>query len=334
MASKLMSNTPTHQTLVCWFYLKYLMVSIALLTYISASEAMSLKAIEKQIDYYTNMKILGIQFNWNRSKYLTVSAESGKELFVSTGKPEVFFSSHGDNISLNLLTYPEFEALAKQLKPKFKHFKVLPKLIDKYMSLIEIEPLKLSINYILIANDDKIFEVSSWHPISKNVELTFYDNVKSDQIEDYSLYVERPMIDTFSHELFHFFIGYQNQYRLKTVRSEVYAHLFGKCVAYEIYPEIGYGMDQMEFTKDDFIDPSKDLKALRKKMKGETYFKSRIAEGLAFYYFQAVAKNYTGENISSDDIPKFCHKLFSEHNFKHPIEKKPPPWFKEFLQED
>jgi len=49
------------------------------------------------------------------------------------------------------------------------------------------------------------------------------------------------------------------------------------------------------------------------------------------YYFQAVANDRVGDKIQSDRIPAFCEKLFTEHNFRWPIEKKPPPWFAGFI---
>jgi len=52
------------------------------------------------------------------------------------------------------------------------------------------------------------------------------------------------------------------------------------------------------------------------------------------YYFRYIIDDHFSQEISSKNIPKFCQKLFSEHNFKHPIEKKPPKWFKAFLMEN
>ncbi len=319
---------PTRSIWVCWFCA----VIIALIVIIPVSKAMDLNEIEKQIDKYTNMYMFGVSFNRKRSKYLTFSGVSGKKLFTTTSHARAFFSSYAKDVRFNMLTYPEFDNFSKQLIPRIKYFQHLPKTIGKYIDLLEIKALDLTINYVVISNDNKVFKVTDWIPVSKKIDLTFYGNIHADQIEEFSKYVEPHMINTFPHELFHFLIGYQNHYKLKEIREEVFAHLFGRCVAYEIYPIIHGGMDTMQFSDDYFDDPVKDLKKLRKKMKKRKYFNSRIAEGVSLYYFQAIANNYSGENIHSDKIPKFCQKLFSEHNFKHPIEKKPPIWFKDFLK--
>ncbi len=334
MAFKFLTKStkkPTHQGLKCWLFNCIIISEIALLIPFSLSQAMDLKEIEQQVDYYTNMYMFGVDFNLKRTKYLTVSGVSGKKLYIPKSKPEVFFSSYAEPIRFNMLTYPQFYEVSNEIKPKIKYLKLLSRKISTYMKLLDIKPISLTVNYTIISNNNKIFNVSQWMPIKSSIDLTFYDNIHSDQLDNFSKYVEKHLIETLPHELFHFFIGYQNQYRISEIREEVYAHLFGKCVAYEIYPQISYAMDQMKFSNEYFIKPKKDLKKLRKDMKKKKYFTSRIAEVIALYYFQVIAKNYSGVNIHSDNISKFCHKLFSEHNFKYPIEKKPPVWFKRFL---
>ncbi len=59
--------------------------------------------------------------------------------------------------------------------------------------------------------------------------------------------------------------------------------------------------------------------------------KSGQASLIRKYYFQAVADDRVGDKIQSDRILAFCEKLFSEHNFRWPIEKRSPPWFADFI---
>jgi len=307
-----------------WFYF-----SLALFfSSASAIEKNTVKEVFKKYDY-----ILGVIYDKRKNVYSTLSAISGKEVefYQFDSKPVLLKKFSEDTVSVSLLTYPEFFSKFKHIRNKSKYFEKLPVALNQYIQLLKIEPFDMSIEYRLITSPKSIFKESEKKAAKGKIKLIFYDNINNEQISNFSKFVEKYMISTLAHEVFHFLSGYSSLERMNELREEVYADLFGNCLTYEIYPEVITGLTIEKFPQHYFRDTKKDLKEIRKSYKKAGYMKSTVATVIAHYYFRAVSQKHFEEKIQSKNIPKFCKRLFMEKNFKHPIEKKPPTWLHEYL---
>jgi len=282
--------------------------------------------------------IMGITFFKGKSLYSTFSASTGKneDIFKINSEPQELILFQDGDVKFSISSYPEFYSKIQPIVKQVRFLQDLPKEINVYLKILKIPTFQLSINYIFIYDKSVFFE-SEKKPTKGAINLDFLKSINDEQINNFHNYIERFTLETSPHELFHFLVGYAKFSNMNELREELYAHIFGKCVVYGINNTINTDQDILEFSDKYFINPENDLKVIRGKIKkikfkGRKLIKSRYAGMLALYYFQAVANNHSGKNIQSDRIPKFCLKLFSEQNFKHPIEKKPPVWFKEFLQ--
>lgn len=277
----------------------------------------------------------GISFNRLKKFYHAVSATRGEseDLFqVKDKKARELKSFSEGNIALSLLSYDEFFQQTQPLLQKIKHLDKLPHALSPYMQLLSVDVEEFNINVTFIASPLSLFYESKERKVSKIVTLDFIENLNPEQIENFAGYIGKGMTGTLAHESFHFFVAYANYPKMPELREEVYAHLFGKCVNYEIDSQITTGFNIEPYPKDFYQDMKKELKGIRKATKKRGYFKSLQAELIAMYYFRYILDDHFSPIIQSNKIPQFCHKLFSEHNFKHPVEKKPPKWFNGFLK--
>ncbi len=279
----------------------------------------------------------GISFNRVKASYYTISATTteSEELFqVKDGNKRLLKSFSTDKISLFLLVYDDYFEKIKPLSEQINYLDKLPQALSSYMQLLAIDVDELNINVSFIATPLSLFYESKERKVSKIVTLDFIENLNQVQIENFAEFVGKAMAGTLSHESFHFFVAYASYPKMSELREEVYANLFGKCVNYEINNQITTGFNIEPYSKDFYHDIRKELKSIRKATKKHGYAKSLQAELIAMYYFRFLLDDHFSDKIQSDRIPKFCKKLFAEHNFKQPIEKKPPKWFKDFLDKN
>jgi hypothetical protein len=293
-----------------------------------AIEKTKVKELYKNYGY-----MLGVIYDKRKDIYSTLSAITGEtnEQYQFNTKPVLIKNYSDNNTSFSLFTYTEFSSKIKPISSKVKYFKKFPIALNQYFQLLNIYPFDLSIQYGLISSPKSIFKESEKNQAKGNIELTFIDNINNKQIANFSEFIEKYMISTLAHEIFHFLSGYSDFVRMSELREEVYAGLFGQCVAYEINPEIISGLNIEKFPQHYFINYKKDLKEINKSYKKAGYIKSTIAKVITQYYFRAVSHDHFKKKINSEKIPLFCKKLFGEANFKHAIEKKPPFWFNEIL---
>jgi len=292
----------------------------------------------------TNNKVLtinsiySVKYNKLRKTYTTISRViGGEKQYEPEGLPILLKTFRSANTTINLLT---FENLKSQVQTKTKNILYLdkaPPIIEKYLNLIGIQAFPITFNLILIPNEYDFYYESQTKSTKGTIELSFVSPVVIDS--PLQLF-ELRTLSVIPHELFHFLGKHDKKIpRMNLLREETYAHLFGQCAAYELNPVI---MDSMILNFPDYFfkEPNEDFpKVIKKLKKGklntDTEFpKSHLGRAFSRYYFQAVANERNGEKIISERIPKFCQKLFSERNFKHPIEKKPPLWLKVFLNND
>ncbi len=278
---------------------------------------------------------MSVKYNKISKSYTIESRTIGEVQYKIKENAVVLRQIVNGHVTVKLQTYPEFVDQIKPINYDLKYLNALSAEIEKYINYLELKPFDLAFNLIILPENYGLLYSEKIKPRSlQPVELTFIATLPKGQngIEMLGLKV----VSLLPHELFHFLANYENLDRMNLLRNETYAHIFGECVAYEVNPVINDGM-VLTFPDYFYRDTDEDFIKVKSEMKKDAFVrdsmfpKSLLGRSLARYYFQAVANNYTGQNISSDKIPKFCHKLFSEHNFKHPIEKKPPPWFKEFL---
>ncbi len=277
--------------------------------------------------------ILGIKLSKDGEQFNTFSLNNGVLSYDTNKEKNLLKEFSAYNTKLKLFTYPQFFSNLESLIDDFEKFIYFGRVIDKYLNILNINQFRPSFNIVVIPNNYKINHESNITDI-KNSDVVFDFETslpKNLNIHSIQKYEDR-LVQFLSHELFHFLVEYADFGKMKLIRNETYASLFGACVAYELVPNISDDI-VLNFPEYFFENPLSDFKQVRKKIKKDRLPPSASGNVLSRYYFQAVANNRTGENISSDKIPKFCHKLFSEHNFKHPIEKKPPVWFKDFLVE-
>jgi len=290
-------------------------------------------------------KVKDLNENWNiamfiehhkrSNSYTTHSRTVGEIQYTIKDQPTILKQIGEGNVKINLLTYPEFVDAINPRVSDLKYIDILGSKIEEYFNYLELKPFKLEFNLILLPENYGLLHSSKKKPYNQlPIDLTFVVTLPDGIHGKESLALQ--LIRILPHETFHILVGYKKLARMNQLRDETFAHLFGQCVAYEMDPIINDGVILI-FPDYFFKNPVADFKKIKKEMKKDAFIKdsefpnSLLGNNLARYYFQAVANNRTGKNISSEKIPKFCRKLFSEHDFKHPIEKKPPPWFKEFL---
>ena len=277
------------------------------------------------------------------NQYSTISRTTGTKKYKIAKDPKVIKIFEYGLVTLKFSTFHEFYGEIYPLAIDIKYLNKLPEKVNKYLEKLTSVNLKLDIELIIIPDDYQVFFESKRYSLSDDRQnLTFITSFKKDveNPEKSGYLFGKNLLSILPHEVFHHIDLYFSFIKTRannSLRKETYAELFGVCISYEVYPAIIIKENKLEFPDTFFKDPKSDLKKVRKKLikkiKQGNLHDSKLSDYLARYYFQAVANNRTGENISSDKIPKFCHKLFSEHNFKHPIEKKPPVWFKDFLAE-
>ena len=289
---------------------------------------------EKKIESVTNHGVTMAAVIYDRKKdtYATISSFSQEKPQYKFNKNTVTLASYNyGKIKFSFNTFQEFKRNFDPIHNKITHYKKLPKAIHNYLSILNIPDFDLEISYYLIPNKFGMYYKSKERKANDKVSLEFINSLSREAISQFTLNFENFTLGTTPHELFHFIMRYKKYPKIKELREEIYASIFGECVAYSINSKIKPKLDILEFPNSFYKNPTNDLKKIRKKIKKAKLINSRFGKIIALYYFQAIAKNHSGVNIHSNNIPKFCHKLFSEHNFKYPIEKKPPPWFNEFL---
>ena len=275
----------------------------------------------KKFDY-----IMAVVFDRKKNKYSTISSTNGTKEYSVVNKNSIIFASFTSNkITVNIGTYHEFENEITLSKDNIKSYKHIPEMLNQYFNLLQVKAFELNINILLIPQEYKVYYKSKAKPAKDRINLTFINNINQHlQGKDFSSTFERYTLDLFPHEVFHFVAGYSHFVKMNELREETYASIFGHCVEYSINKDVFPDIDVLNFPDYFFTEPKKDLIKVRKKISKSHVLKSRFGNMISLYYFQAIANNHSGENIHSDKIPKFCHKLFSEHNFKYPIEKPPP----------
>lgn len=277
--------------------------------------------------------VYSVSFNKKSNTYKTVSRIIGKEIYEIKEDSKLLAIYGENNVQIKLYTYDEFFNKIKENIIGINYINRLSQVVDEYIELLKIKLFNLTFSIILLPKGYDLQYESKWLKATNNIEFTFVANIDYSFVDQFELL----LIRTLPHELFHFLVLYADIGRMSLLRNETYAHLFGQCVSYELNPVI---QDEIKLYFPDYFfkEPEQDFPKVLKKLKKDPFFKknlfpkSHIGQSLARYYFQAVADERNGDRISSEKIPKFCRKLFSEHDFKHPIEKKPPPWFKEFLE--
>jgi hypothetical protein len=295
----------------CWFISFYIFYFLFIQSsFIYAKET---KKSESPLDI-----ILGVKFSHNKKKYSTFSiTHSGLDFDFKNKKTMALTTFSSAHTKIILSTYPEFLNQIKPIVNGLVYFKKLTSEIDIYIKKLNINDVNLTFNIIILPSKYGVYYESDKELIgSKDIEFTFITSILDKALRNPSQEYEAKLLNYFPHELLHYLDIYAKFPKMNSLRNETYASLFGTCVAYNVIPDISDGVI-LTFPDYFFND-----------------IHSEKGNVIARYYFQAVANNRTGENIQSDNIPKFCHKLFSEHDFKHPIEKKPPPWFKQFLEDN
>lgn len=311
---------------ICWLHILFIIFSTQSL----AVKESKLKKVQGEYGY-----LFGIKYSTKERTYSTLSIVSGEseDLYEAKTEPVLLKKFSNDGISFALSTYEEFKAELMPLTQEVKYFNSLPIALDDYLKILNVEPFEVSINYVLISSPKSIYTDSIKRLAQGEIILSFIDNIYKIKINNFSENVEKYVLSTLAHEYFHFLAKHLRFVKMNELRSEVYASLFGHCVAYSINPEIIRGIKAGPFPDHVFIDYKKDIRKIAQQLKKRGLIKSTIASIMSEYYFRAIANNKSGVNISSKKIPQFCRKLFSEKNFKHPIEKKPPVWFEAFMKE-
>ncbi len=282
--------------------------------------------------------IWAILYDSKRKLYWTRSVSGRGPAWDPFGKPALIKTFTDKSISLKVSAYPESIDSAKEITQELKLLPLLPQEITKAMHWLGIEHFPLEFEMVILANGYSVFHETNKRALVPPIILQFFVSVTEKQVRHFGKLIEPHFIDTLPHELFHLLVHLQDYPLKNELRNETYAHLFGKCVAYPLVEDVITVPVDLSLGKEAFLDPRKDLKKIRKKLRSARVNgklkapKSMKAEVISRYYFQAVANNRTGKKVQSPRIPEFCEKLFTEHNFKWPIEKKPPPWFKDFLQ--
>jgi hypothetical protein len=279
--------------------------------------------------------VLGVKFSHNKKKYSTFSmTHSGLEFDFNNKNPVKITTFSSVHTKFVLSTYPEFLNQINPIVNDLVYFKKLTSEIDSYIKKLNIDNINLTFYLVILPSKYGVYYESDTKLIgSKDIDFTFITPISDKALRNPSQEYEAKLLNYFPHELLHYLDVYTKFPKMTSLRSETYASLFGTCIAYNVLPNIS---DEMVLTFPNYFfnEIQADLNRIRKSTKKDKMPSSATGNVIARYYFQAVSNNRTGENIHSDKIPKFCHKLFSEHNFKYPIEKKPPPWFNEFLQEN
>ncbi|GEM_PF-4635679 len=299
------------------------------------THAVNVKKLEKTRPPGSMLSVLA----YKRNRYWTQSINGSGPVMTPDENPIPLAQFQDGQVSLVISADPASLAAVKSMPGRLQYLPGLPAQINRALSWLGIEPFPLTIEVVLLAVPGR--SISYETPKRKAVppiELRYYINLDEEEVKKFASYMGIILVETLPHELFHFIAKWKKFPTIRSeLRSETYAHLFGKCAAYPLIQDIrGIPSNLDEHDQTAFIYPEKDLKTLRKRLKsarlnGYKLPKSVTAGAISRYYFQAVAKNYTGKNIQSDRIPVFCEKLFRERNFSWPIEKKPPPWFAEFI---
>ena len=299
-----------------------------------STHAVNVKKLEKTRPPGSMLSVLA----YKRNRYWTQSINGSGPMVTPDENSIPLAQFHDGLVTLEISADPTSLAAVKSVPEQLRYLPGLPAQINRALSWLGIEPFPLTIEVVLLAVPER--SISYETPKRKAVppiELRYYINLDEEEVKKFASYMGIILVETLPHELFHFIAKWKKfPTRRSELRSETYAHLFGKCAAYPLIQDIRGIPSNLVYEQDAFIHPEKDLKKLRKRVKsgrfnGHKLPKSLVAQLISQYYFQAVAKNYTGKNIQSDRIPVFCEKLFREHDFSWPIEKKPPPWFAEFI---
>jgi len=327
MASKSMHYKPYPARLAV---LGFLMLG---LVWFSASFAMGKKQIKQLASHAPG--IAGVSYYRFGNRYGTFSYSGSAPYFRPSEPPVPIRVFKQGPISIVLSADPNSVEATKAIANQLSLYPRLPAALAKALSWLGIAPFPLTIERVLVSGRSVQYK-SPLKKANPPIHLLFYKVVSKSTAPRYAEIAEPEDVQVFSHELFHFLSGYEKFPRMNELREETYASLFENCVAYPLIGHVESFHSNLRYGPDAFANPHKDLKKLRKQLKkarmnGFPLVNSAKAGMISKYYFQAVANDRVGDKIQSDRIPAFCEKLFSEHNFRWPIEKKPPPWFAEFI---
>jgi len=316
-------------------YLVRLLFIFLVITFVSIANSArkeELKQVAQQ-----GLTIKGVIFDRRKWVYSTFSASGHGPLFKPEDEAIHLAEFKSGSIRFVISAYPDSASQTRKVLDQVRFYPILPREIEKAVAWLGYSPAEITIELVILVGERSIFYETGKKPPIPPITLRFYESLDEEKVNNYASRVERFAVDGFPHELFHLLYQLNREPNTREIRKEAYAHLFGACVVYPLIKEAMIDKPiNMAITEDSFKNPTKDLAFIRKKIKKQISGGNHIPTSMqgaliSKYYFQAVANNHTGKKVQSDRIPAFCEKLFSEHNFRWPIEKKPPPWFAEFI---